>query len=85
MCCQQVYIHAKRHLTQVKILDQSDSGTFSYKICPSYFFLYFYFFSREFCICVMDLLMCYQQVYIHTNRHLIQVKILDQIDLGAFP
>ena len=28
--------------------------------------------------------MCYLQVLMHTHRHLIQVQILNQSDLGAF-
>ena len=41
-------------------------------------------FQNIFSICFLDLLMCYPHVFMHTSRHLIQFKILDQSDLGAF-
>src|SRR6266568_3555654 len=38
----QVVMHTRRHLIQVKILNQSNPGAFSYKIYTSFFFFFFF-------------------------------------------
>ena len=79
MCYVQVFMHTHRHLTQVKIRGQFDPVAFRYKIGTSFFI-----FSKEFFISIQDVLMCYVQVFMHTGRHLIQVKIPSQFNLVAF-
>src|SRR6266702_4119144 len=44
ICYRQVYIQKHRFWIQVKILDQSNTGEFSFKIYTSFFFFFFFFF-----------------------------------------
>ena len=81
ICYRQVYIQKHRFWIQVKILDQSNTGEFSFKIYTSFFFFLFFLMT---CICFFNALMCCLQVFMHTRRHLIEVKILDQSTRGAF-
>ena len=68
-----------------------DLGQNSWPIWPRgilvqnwYEFIFVLFFSKEFYVSFLDILMCYLQVFMHTCRHLILVKILYQSDLVAF-
>ena len=74
ICYLQVLMQKRRYLIQVKILDQSDPGAFSYRIDTSFFFSLL---SNEIFICFLDPLMLYPQVFMNTRRHSTQVKILD--------